>query len=448
MIYLFLKRVIKITLFVFFKKIVVNGKDNIPVKGPLIIVANHPNTFMDPLIIASITKQRLGFVGNGGIFVNTLVNKILTFFHVIPIYREKDRESGEKQDNSKAFDKCHTYLFDGGSILIFPEGNSYYELNLRKIKTGTARIALSFEALKKFNGGLKIVPIALDYSDSLQFRSIVSVTVNPPISIADYKENYESLELKAIRQLTEDIRLELAQNVIQTSGKQQEAFLIKAHKFYCTYHEPTANLYKNPKRSLELRNNLAQALYFLKDSDTKLYEIIENKLHTYFSELENEKLTPGFFTDTFLSKSLVIVFANYILKFIILLPAYIFGLLTHYVPYILPYRLFKALQIDIEYKTPVQMVTGVITFPLFYAIEILLFRNFISQELYLTCLMLVILPIAGYLTMYYWLILQRFIKVVHFYFFIKPLRKKSLIAQRDVLLKHLENSKTIYLNRT
>ena len=87
MIYSFLKRIIKITLFVFFKKIVVNGKDNIPTKGPLIIVANHPNTFMDPMIIVSITKQRLGFVGNGGIFVNKVVNSVLTFFHVIPIYQ-------------------------------------------------------------------------------------------------------------------------------------------------------------------------------------------------------------------------------------------------------------------------------------------------------------------------------------------------------------------------
>ena len=447
MIYSFLKRIIKITLFVFFKKIVVIGKNNIPTKGPLIIVANHPNTFMDPMIIVSITKQRLGFVGNGGIFVNKVVNSVLTFFHVIPIYREKDRAPGEKQDNSKAFEKCHDYLKDKRSFLIFPEGNSYYELNLRKIKTGTTRIALSFEALKNFNSGLKIVPIALDYSDALQFRSIVSVTVNPPMDIAVYKDIYESDELTAVRQLTEDIRLELAQNVTQTSGKEQEAFLIRAHKFYSTYHEPSANLYKNPKRSLELRNNLSKALYFLKDSDPKLYETIENELHSYFTELKKEKLTPGFFTDKFIRQNTVMVFVNYFLKFIILLPVYIFGLLTHYLPYILPYRIFKSLRIDIEYKTPVQMVAGVITFPLFYTLEIWLFRHFISQEFYLSCLMLVVLPITGYITMYYWLILQRFVRVVHFYFFIKIKRKKNLIKQRNILLNHLESAKTVYFNK-
>ncbi len=431
----------------FLKKIVVIGKNNIPTKGPLIIVANHPNTFMDPMIIVSITKQRLGFVGNGGIFVNKVVNSILTFFHVIPIYREKDRAPGEKQDNSKAFEKCHSYLNHKRSFLIFPEGNSYYELNLRKIKTGTARIALSFEALKNFKSSLKIVPIALDYSDALQFRSIVSVTVNPPMDIAVYKDIYESDEFTAIRKLTEDIRLELAQNVTQTSGKEQEAFLIRAHKFYSTYDEPSANLYQNPKRSLELRNNLSRALCFLKDSNTKLYTTIESKLHTYFSELKKEKLTPGFFTDKFIRKNTVKVFINYFLKFIILLPFYIFGLLTNYLPYIIPYRLFKSLHIDIEYKTPVQMIAGVITFPLFYTLEIWLFRHFISQNIYFTCLLLIILPISGYLAMYYWLILQRFVRVVHFYFFIKLKRKKNLIRQRNVLLDHLESAKRMYFNR-
>ena len=446
MIYSFLKRIIKITLFIFFKKIVVNGKDNIPSKGPLIIVANHPNTFMDPMIIISITKQRLGFVGNGGIFINKFVNSILSYFHVIPIFREKDRAPGEKQDNSKAFEKCHDYLNDKRSLLIFPEGNSYYELNLRKIKTGTARIALSFEALKNFNSGLKIIPIALDYSDAIQFRSIVSVTVNPPIDIDVYKDIYKTNDLTAIRQLTEDIRLELAKNVTQTSGKKQEAFLIKAHKFYSTYHEPSASLYKNPKRSLELRNNLSKALNFLKDSNPELYVTIENELHSYFTELKKEKLTPGFFTDEFIRQNAVMVFVNYFLKFIILLPVYIFGLLTHYLPYIIPYRLFKALHIDIEYKTPVQMVAGVLTFPLFYILEIWLFRHFVSQEFYLTCTMLIVLPITGYISMYYWLILQRFVRVVHFYFFIQKKRKKNLIKQRDILLKYLESAKTEYFN--
>jgi len=139
MIYHFLKQLLKIALFFFFKKIVVTGKENIPDKGPLIIVANHPNTLMDPLIIMSITKQQLGFVGNAGIFINKFVNAVFSYFNVIPIYRKKDILPGEKPDNKKTFIKCHEYLGEGKTLLLFPEGSSYYELKLRQIKTGVAR---------------------------------------------------------------------------------------------------------------------------------------------------------------------------------------------------------------------------------------------------------------------------------------------------------------------
>jgi len=219
-IYKFLIQIIKAALFFFFKKIVVTGKKHIPANGPLIIVANHPNTFMDPLLIAAITDQRIGFVANASIFLNQFITKIFTYFHVIPIFRKKDVEPGEKPDNRQAFSKCHEYLNQNGTLLIFPEGTSYYELKLREIKTGTARIALSFEELKGFQNNLKIVPIALDYSDSIQFRSVVAITVRPPISVHKYKLAYEKNEFDAVSLLTEDIRRELADLIPQTTDKE------------------------------------------------------------------------------------------------------------------------------------------------------------------------------------------------------------------------------------
>ena len=131
-----------------------------------------------------------------------------------------------------------------------------------------------------------------------------------------------------------------------------------------------------------------------------------------------------------------------------LAPVYLFGLITNYIPYILPYKIFKMLAIDIEYKAPIQMILGLFTFPLFYAFEVYLFRQYISQDLYLTLLFLLLLPLAGYLTMYYWLIIRRFIRVVRYYFSIKGIQKKDLVDQRDILLSHLENAKALYLNHS
>jgi len=434
MIYHFLRQIIKISLFIFFKKIVVTGKENIPVIGPLIIVANHPNTLIDPLIIGSITKQKIGFIANAGLFKNKLLSRIFRYAHVIPIYRKEDMLPGVKPDNKNTFIKCHEYLGKGKNLLTFPEGTSLYELKLREIKTGTARIALSFEDLKNFEGNLKILPIALDYSDSIQFRSMVSVTVNRPIIVNKYKKAYLNDEYEAILKLTEDITKALAKNIPDTSGKDQEGFLIKVHKFYSTYHEPMANLYLDPKRSLILRKQISKALKYMTKHNPGLYRELQIKMVSFFDMLKSEGLTPGFFTDKFLEKNKSIVFLGYFSKFILLLPIYVFGLLINYLPYILPSKIFYALKIDIEYKTSVEMITGIITFPFFYFLEIWFFRKYISTEFLHSLLLFFTFLITGYVAMYYWTEIKRFSRVLHFYFFMKPSRKLKLLELRKEIL--------------
>lgn len=441
MIYRLIRKIVKLALFIFFRKIVVTGQENIPVKGPLIIVANHPNTLMDPLLVASLARQRVGFLGNASIFANKILIAIFRYFHVIPVFRKKDVEPGEKPDNKASFVKCHEYLAGGNTLLIFPEGDSYYELKLREIKTGTARIALSFEELSNFESNLRIVPVALDYSDSLQFRSMISITVNPPLSTRGYKEAYLANEFDCVKQLSEDIRKELAKNVTETSGKEQEVFLINAHRFYTTFYEPDADLYQNPKRSLELRKQLSKVLHYIEKNNNNLYQDTQAKVNSFFNQLKSEGLTIGFFTDRFLKKKRMMVTLGYFLTFIFLLPIYIFGVLVNFLPYILPAKIFEALNIDIEYKTSVALATGLITFPLFYTIEVWLFRYYVSAELWQSLLLLVLLPLTGYIAMYYWTELKRFVRVIHFYFFMKSDKISELLILRNEILDRMEHAR-------
>ena len=441
MIYRVVRKIIKVALFIFFRKIVVTGQEHIPDKGPMIIVANHPNTLMDPLLVAAITRQRIGFVANASIFVNKVLISIFRYFHVIPIFRKKDVQPGEKPDNKATFVKCHEYLAEGRTLLIFPEGTSYYELKLREIKTGTARIALSFEELKKFQSNLKILPVSLDYSDSLQFRSMISITVNAPLFTNGYKESYYNNEFDCVRSLTEDIRKELAKNIPQTSGKEQEDFLINAHRFYSTFIEPGADLFQNPKRSLELRNQLSRVLHYIKEHSLDLYQDTQTKVDSFFKTLKSENLTAGFLTDQFLKKNRVLVTSGYFLTFILLLPIYFFGVVTNFLPYILPSKIFKILKIDIEYKTSVALGSGLLTFPIFYALNVWVFRHYISPELWHTLLFLALLPIAGYISMFYWTEFKRFVRVLYFYFIMKPENKLKMLALRDVILERMEQAR-------
>ena len=445
MIYKFLKQIIKAALFFFFKKIVVTGKEHIPPNGPLIIVANHPNTFMDPLLIAAITNQRIGFVANASIFLNQLITRIFSYFHVIPIFRKKDVKPGEKPDNRQAFAKCHEYLEQNGTLLIFPEGTSYYELKLREIKTGTARIALSYEEWKGFEGNLKIVPIALDYSDAIQFRSVVSVTVCSPLSIHAFKLGYEKNEFEAVEELTELVRRELGDVIPQTSGKEQEKFLVRAHQFYTAFYAPKANLHLNPKQSLEVRNQVSKALRFIQKKNLELYLDTETKLLLFFKLLKEEGLTTNVISDTIPPKKGFLVYAFNLITYLLLFPIYVFGLFTNYVPYMLTAKIFTSLKLDIEYRAPVQMITGFFTFPLYYALIIWLFRIYISTEFWYSLLLFILMPISGYITLYYYTALRRFLRKLHFDFFIKKDKKEAIEKLQVDILENMEAAQN-YLN--
>lgn len=65
MLYAILRFLFKITGRVFFSNITIRNKELIPRSGPLIVVANHPSAFMDPIVIATIFERNLYFLGKG-----------------------------------------------------------------------------------------------------------------------------------------------------------------------------------------------------------------------------------------------------------------------------------------------------------------------------------------------------------------------------------------------
>ncbi len=434
MIYSFLKQVMKLALFFFFRKIELSGKKNVPSKGPVIFVANHPNTLMDPLLIATLIKQRVGFVANASIFINGLVSSVFNYLHVIPIFRKADVKTGEKVDNRKSFEKCHDYLGNNGSLLIFPEGTSHYELKLREIKTGTARISLSFEDLKEFKGGLKIVPIALDYSDAIHFRSVVSVSICKAIKVVDYRKLYEENELEAIVEITEDIRKAIAEIVPQTSSKEEEIFLVKAHQFYTSFYSPKTSLLKSPKQSLEVRTQVSKALQFLKKQNLELYLDTQKKLLLFSSIMKDEKIN----LEIAASKKTSRFFILRSISLLILFPFYLVGLVFNYIPYVIPSKIFKAMKLDIEYRASVQMLIGLISFPVYYGLMMNLSNVFVSSNVWLTLMLLVLMPIMGYISMYYYAAFNRFVQLVKFRLFMSKMKKSDIQNLISDILKNIE----------
>ena len=77
MFYQILRFLFRITNKFYFKTLQINGLENIPKKGPVFLAANHPSAFMDPLVIATISKRPLFMLAKGALFQNAFLKWFL-----------------------------------------------------------------------------------------------------------------------------------------------------------------------------------------------------------------------------------------------------------------------------------------------------------------------------------------------------------------------------------
>lgn len=182
--YRFFRKIAAIGLFFYFKKISVYGKENIPKRVGIIYVANHRNGLIDPILIGTKSGGLQYYLTRASAFKNPVANFLLRSINMLPIYRIRDGvESLGK--NQEIFNYCYQKLSENFSIVIFPEGNHGFQRRLRPLSKGFTRIAFGF--LEKFpKQKLYIVPVGLNYNNSLLPFQKAAVYFGEPISVNDY----------------------------------------------------------------------------------------------------------------------------------------------------------------------------------------------------------------------------------------------------------------------
>lgn len=169
MFYAILRYLMRLTTSVFFRNIVIRNPDLVPAKGPLMILSNHPSTFMDPIVVATVLDRRVFFLAKGELFSNKFTRWLFPKLNMIPVYRKQD-DPAQMKKNKETFAKCFDHLDKGGSILMFPEGISITERKLKPLKTGAARIVLGAESRADFKNGIKILCVGLNYQNPHKFN--------------------------------------------------------------------------------------------------------------------------------------------------------------------------------------------------------------------------------------------------------------------------------------
>ena len=195
--YLF-KFLIKSSLFFYTRKITVKGRENIPKKGAILFMVNHPNGLIDPLIVAVNNPRVQHFLVRAASFKKPFIKKFLGSLNLMPIFRMRD---GVKQlgNNKEVFEKCFTLLDNQKALMIFPEGSHDKRRTVRTLSKGFSRIV--FGALEQ-NPALQIhiIPVGLTYQNPSVYPSNVCLHYGTPILANDfYKPLIINSEIKRLK---------------------------------------------------------------------------------------------------------------------------------------------------------------------------------------------------------------------------------------------------------
>lgn len=434
------------TVRIFFRSITISNKKAIPEKGPLLVLANHPSTFLDPIVIASLLDRKVFFLAKGELFKSKFAKWFFPKLRMIPVYRKQDDPS-QMSKNQDTFKKCFEHLEKGGAILMFPEGISITERKLRPIKTGAARIVLGAEANNDFSLNSSIICVGLNYANPHRFNRDLFINIDHPISVVDYKKEYETDSFKAAENLTEEIRKHLEKLVIAIEDDKTDKLVENIETLYKYKLTKESGASKNDMvADFSLTKNIVESVRYFSVAQPERVNSLRKRIDEYFNNLillgikdidiARSKKSRNFFSNS----------VSAILTIVLGFPFYLYGLINNILPFEIPGWIANKVSKSIEFRGPIGMVGGMFTFIIFYSIQITLVWKFSHNQLY-TLLYGISLPLSGIFGYWYYLVVS---KIRNKWMLVSLFYKKntvisSLITEREELIAEFDKAKNEYV---
>ncbi len=339
----------------YFTRVFRRGLSNIPKNKPVIFAANHQNSLIDPIVIATTNRYPVFFLTKSDVFKNPFIAKILYSLNMLPIYRERDG-ADFKEKNVAIFDRCSEILSTKGRIIIFPEGSHNTQNKLRPLKKGIARIAM--QSHNESDNDIWIVPVGLNYSNTRNKSADLLVSYGKAINASDVFESVSSF--KNENELFTPLMLEIEQ------GLRNEMLDYSANDFYEVYDFLLGKIRRK-------RVSLINKFKWNKEKNGKLTHFFENNKNES-SEIKSKviqmnevckkhELRPYLFEKE--QHNLVIPILGLVLGF----PLALYGFINSFIPAILPQKLILDKIKDRQYDSSINMVLGGFLMFFFWCIQ-------------------------------------------------------------------------------
>jgi len=192
----FLEKYLARALFRVLTRCDVNGKRNVPMKGPLLVVANHLSV-ADPVAIGVFLGRKAIFVAKEELFKNKITGFFVRSFGAFPVYRERPGRQVIRQANE--------VLRKGSALVIFPEG--------KRSRSGSLQEGMPGSALIAYHNRVPILPIGIMGTEVIRGtgwifrRPSIRLNIGEPFLLP---EAGSSLTREKLKEYTDLIMLKIA----------------------------------------------------------------------------------------------------------------------------------------------------------------------------------------------------------------------------------------------
>lgn len=401
--YALLKPFVNLNFRGYFRKIYIQGRENIPGDAPVIFAPNHQNALIDALGVLYALPGQPVFLARSDIFKNPVIARILIFLKLLPIYRIRDGY-GSLQRNDQILEKVGDVLNHKKSLVIFPEGNHSANRRLRPLKKGICRIAFQAEEQAKFNLGLQIVPVGLDYDNFYKFGHTLVVRFGKPIAVDPFESVYKENPSRAYIALKKEIAGRLRQEMIHIDDRVHYDAINKLREIYRVRMKEHMNdsLTRRPDQ-LKADHKLIQVCEAQCAAHPQEANRLDRQIKRYQRVLNRIRLRPWVFNRKHYTWGPLLAQIPLLILF---LPVFVYGLINNALPFFLPVIPTRKVK-DPQFWSSIKNGIALILFPLFYVLQTIAVAASTDGP-WIPLAYLVSLPLTGYLAFHYYRAWKKF----------------------------------------
>ncbi len=203
LIYWLMEPFLHLTYWCLFRKVYLYNIKGVPADKPVLIAANHPTAFVDPIALCIYLDPPVYNMTRGDIFKKTWARKLLEDVNMFPVFRMRDGYTGRER-NDGVFEFCQGKMLKKQVVAIYVEGEHHLDKQIKPVQKGLARIA--FDTYKNYAPeDLQIIPAGTNYIYGDRTRDELKLLIGTPIFVKDYWEAYLQNPAATINRLNADI---------------------------------------------------------------------------------------------------------------------------------------------------------------------------------------------------------------------------------------------------